>query len=92
MLRQSGLLRGGVNEVGELRRGLSGISALLIHLARCRLNVQNGAIVDGLLNRCRDDAGMSGADCVHPGLLAITIAMNDLLQSLACAFVLGVHV
>jgi len=91
MAGKPGLLRYGVNKLGKLRRGLSRISARLIHLARCRLNVQNGFILDGLLNRRRDDTGMSGANCVHSHIFATTIAMDDLLQSLACVFGLRVH-
>ena len=91
LLRKSSLLRSGVNKLGELRRSLSGVAAQLIHLARCRFDVQNRFIFDGLLNRRRDDAGMSGADGVHTHFLAVTIATDDLLQSLACAFGLRFH-
>ena len=79
LLRKSSLLRSGVDKLSELRWSLSGVAARLIHLARCRFDVQNRFILDGLLDGCRDDAGVSGADGVHTHFLAATIATDDLL-------------
>lgn len=77
--RKSNSLRCGVDKLGELRRSLSGVTAQLIHLTRSRFDVQNGFILDGLLDGCRDDTGVSGADGVHAYFFAAAIATDDLL-------------
>jgi len=80
-----------VNKLSKPRRSLSGVAAQLIYLARRRFDVQNGVVLDGLLDGRRYDAGVGGTDGVHANPLATSIATDEFLQMLTCALGLRFH-
>jgi hypothetical protein len=84
-------LRCSVNKLGELRWCLPAITPHLIHLTRGGFDVENGLILDDLLNRGRDDARVRRANRVDANSFTAPIAMDDVLQLLACAFGLSCH-
>jgi len=63
----------------ELLRSLPGIPAKLVYLARCRFNVQDRAVLDGLLDRRRDYLRVSGTDSVHTTFFRLSIAAQNIL-------------